>query len=265
MHLDPNKIYMMPLILGPAADRNKGTTYESVEMLSLQYKTNYDSAKELLPECYKLENDPTATIAFCFYDGVDYMAGRGYNIVFVAINAKFTGKTEKLDGDYVIVILENDAVPIITGREFLGAPKIFADIPSPEVSSDGTFKCQASLWGNLLLEAEFGPMKKQNMVIRKMGERMLSSRPWMTYKYIPSLEGKPDADYPVANWSDTRMDELWLGESGNISLGNPTMASIGVFKKVVDALESLPVLEINQVSHWKGSQILRHDRSRRLF
>ena len=256
---------MMPLVLGPVADRNKGTTYESVEMLSLQYKTEYESARMLLPECYELEDNPTATLAFCFYDGVDYMAGRGYNIVMMLLNTKFTGKTDRLDGDYVIVIMENDTIPILTGRELLGAPKIFADIPSPEVLSDGTYKCKASLWGNLLLEAEFNPMKKQNMVIRKMGERMLTSRPWMTYKYIPSLEGEPDADYPVANWSDTKMDELWLGESGSISFSDPSEASIGVFKKVIDAMRSMPILEISQVSHWKGSQVLRHDRSQRLF
>jgi len=192
-------------------------------------------------------------------------AGRGYNIVFVTIAAKFSGSTDKLEGDYVLVIFENDAIPIITGRELLGAPKIFADIPSPEVSSDGTYRCQASLWGTPLFSAEFGPMKKQNMVIRKMGERMLTARPWMTYKFIPSLEGAPDADYPVANWSDTKMDELWLGESGNISFGDPSEAGIRIFKKVIDAIKSLPILAVDQVSHWKGSQVLRHDRSRRIF
>jgi acetoacetate decarboxylase len=256
---------MMPLLLGAVADRDKGIIYESVEMLSLQYKTEYNSVKALLPEGFEPIEKPTANIAFCFYDGVDYMAGRGYNIVFVTVAAKFNGNKDKLEGDYVLVIFENDAIPIITGRELLGAPKIFADIPSPVIASDGVYKCQASLWGNHLLSAEFGSMKKQNMVIRKMGERMLTARPWMTYKYIPSLKGVPDADYPVANWSDTKMDELWLGDSGSLSFGDPSVADIGVFTMVVDAVKSLPFLEVDQVSHWKGSQVLRSDRSRRLF
>jgi acetoacetate decarboxylase len=255
---------MMPLIMGPVAARSKGSTYERVEMLALQYQTDYDAVKALLPECYDPTDDPTVTIAFCFYDGVDFMAGGGYNIVLVLLAAKFGGETDKLEGDYVLVIMENDTVPIVTGRELLGAPKIYADISAPDVAADGSFRCQAHLWGHLLLRAEFGPMNKQNIVVRRIGGRMLSTRPWMTYKYIPSLNGKPDAAYPIANWSDTKLDELWLGKSGTILLGDAGTKEIGVFKGVIDAIRSLPVLKIAQVSHWKGSQVLRHDRSHRL-
>jgi len=255
---------MMPVILGPVANRTKGAKYESVEMLSLQFKTDHDSVKALLPKGYEPADVPTANIAFSFYDGVDFMAGKGYNVVFVVLAAKYAGKTDNLEGDYVLVILENDTVPIISGRELLGAPKFYADIPSPEVLMDESFRCEASLWGHLLLGIEVGPMKKQNIVIRKMGGRMLSGRPWMTHKYIPSLEGEPDADYPIANWSDSKMEELWLGKSGKIFLGDAGEEDIGVFNGVIEVIRSLPVREISQVSHWKGSQVLRYDRSRRL-
>ena len=69
----------------------------------------------------------------------------------------------------------------------------------------------------------------------------------------------------MANWSDTKMDDLWLGDSGSISFGDLNVTDIGVFKKVVDVMKSLPFLEVDQVSHWKGSQVLRIDRSRRIF
>lgn len=48
MPLNPSKIHMMPLLLGPVVDRDKGIVYESVEMLSIQYKTEYDATKALL-------------------------------------------------------------------------------------------------------------------------------------------------------------------------------------------------------------------------
>jgi acetoacetate decarboxylase len=265
LNLDPKKIYMMPLLMGPVADRTKGAKYESVEIFSLQYKTDYDSVKALLPKGYEPYDDPSVNIAFSFYDGVDFMAGKGYNVVFVVLAAKYQGKTDNLEGDYVLVILENDTVPIISGRELLGAPKIYADISSPEVLTDNNHRCEAFLWGHLLLGAEFGPMKKQNLVVRKMGGRMLSGRPWMTHKYIPSLEGEPDADYPIANWSDSKMEELWLGKTGRLYLGEAGVEDIGVFKGIIDAIGSLPVHEISQVSRWRGSQVLRYDRSRRLF
>jgi acetoacetate decarboxylase len=265
LNLDPKKIHLMPLIMGPVADRTIGAKYESVEMLSVQYKTDYDSVRALLPKGYVPADEPTVNIAFSFYDGVDFMAGKGYNVVFVVLAAKYQGKTDNLEGDYVLVILENDTVPIISGRELLGAPKIYADISSPEVLTDKSHRCEANLWGHLLIGLEFGPMKKQNLVMRKMGSRMLSGRPWMTHKYIPSLEGEPDADYPIANWSDAKIEELWLGKSGRIYLGDGGEEDIGVFRVVIDSIGSLPVQEISQVSHWKGSQILRYDRSRRLI
>jgi hypothetical protein len=87
----------------------------------------------------------------------------------------------------------------------------------------------------------------------------------MTHKYIPSLEGEPDADYPIANWSDSKMEELWLGKTGRLYLGEAGVEDIGVFKGIIDAIGSLPVHEISQVSRWRGSQVLRYDRSRRLF
>ncbi|NIQ32921.1 MAG: acetoacetate decarboxylase, partial [Nitrososphaeria archaeon] len=130
MNLDPKKLYMMPLIMGPISDRNQGSQYEKVEMLSLQYKTNHEAVEALLPDCFKPADEPTVTIAFGFNDGVDFLLGRGYNVVIVLLAAKFLGEKDNLEGDYALVIFENETHPIVTGREILGAPKIFADIPS---------------------------------------------------------------------------------------------------------------------------------------
>jgi acetoacetate decarboxylase len=233
-------------------------------MLYLQYKTDHDAVEALLPDCFKPADEPTVTIAYAFNDGVDFLLGRGYNVVIVLLAAKFLGEKDRLEGDYVLVIFENATHPIITGREILGAPKIFADIPSPEILQDGSYRCEAHLWGHLLFGVEFGQMKKQNMIVRKMGEKMANRRPWMTYKYISSLEREPDASYPIANWSDSTIDDLWLGKSGSIYFGEAGEEDIGLFKSIIDAIDSLPVLEISQVSHWKGSQIMRLDRSRRI-
>ncbi len=86
----------------------------------------------------------------------------------------------------------------------------------------------------------------------------------MTYKYISSLEGEPDASYPIANWADSKMEALWLGKSGSIFFGETGEEDIGLFKGIIDAIRSMPVLEVSQVLHWRGSQIMRLDRSRRI-
>lgn len=42
----------------------------------------------------------------------------------VQVAARFDGEREHVEGDYVLVMFEDETVPIIGGREFLGAPKI---------------------------------------------------------------------------------------------------------------------------------------------
>ena len=47
MKLDPNKIYLSPLIIGPVFEKGKlpGLIYKEIQVLALQYETDPDAAK----------------------------------------------------------------------------------------------------------------------------------------------------------------------------------------------------------------------------
>jgi acetoacetate decarboxylase len=267
MQIDRTKINIMPLIVGPLWDQKEvpSHTYASLETLSLQYETDPDAIPPLLPEPFKPAGSPIVNVLFIDNNGVDFMAGSGYRFAAVSVAARFDGKDDHLEGNYVLIMPENSTLPIMSGREWLGMPKFFMDITSIRVMEKGHFRCEASMWGHLLFGIDIAPpLKEQNILIRKAASAQSSGRPAFGYKYIASLDGPPDADYPTVMWSDSNIEQLWLGKEGEFYLGNPTEQDIGQFKPIVDVLRSLPVRKVTQTVRSRGSMVLRNDKNGRL-
>jgi acetoacetate decarboxylase len=254
------------LIIGPVFEHGKvpGLIYKEIQVLAFQYETEHEAARALLTECYQPTKKPIVTVSFAYYNGVDFLAGKGYNIAAISVEATFNGQKDNVEGGAILVILENDTVPITGGREHLGAPKIFGDIPSAKTLPDGTLRCETSRCGNILFGINLEPMKKQNFLVRKTAEKRLSSQPLLGYKYVPSLDGPPDVSYPTLFMTDYKVEELWLGKAGNIEFGKAQEQEIGWYAKVIDALKTLPVRHVTQTVMFSGSQILRYDLYRRL-
>ena len=267
MQIDRTKINFMPLVRGSLWDKKNlpRHVYASVETLMIQYETAPDAIPPLLPEPFKPGKSPIVSVLFVDNHGVDFMAGGGYRLSAVSVAAQFDGEDGHLEGSYVLVMPENDALPIITGREWLGMPKFFADISPIRLLENGHLRCEASLWGHLLFGIDIAPpLKEQNVLIRKAASAQSSKSPAFGYKYIDSLDGSPDADYPTIMWSDTNIEYLRLGKSAEFYFGNPTEEDIGYFKPGIDALKSLPVLKVTQTVHSRGSMILRNDKNGRI-
>ncbi len=267
MKIDREKMNLMPLILGPLWDQKNvpRRIYSKVESLMFQYETEPDVIPPLLPEPYKPGKSPTVTVIFNDTNGVDFMAGGGYRLGAVSVAAVFDGEDGHLEGSYVLVMFENRTLPIITGREWLGIHKIFADISSIRISEDGHLRCEASLWGHLLFGIDIAPpLKAQNALIRKAASTRSTTTPAFGYKYIASLDGPPDADYPTVMWSDVNIEQLWLGKTGELFFGNPDQREIGDIRRLLDALRTLPVRSVIQTVHWHGSMVLRNDKNGRI-
>ncbi len=266
MKIDPSKIYLMPLIIGPIFDIEKriSSVYGEVKYLILQYESDSNVIKALLPECYQLAEKPLVTVMFGYYDGVDFMAGRGYCIAAVSIAARFDGTQDHVEGDYVLVMFEDDTLPILTGREFHGIPKVYADISPVRTLPNGHLRCDVSLWGRLLFGMDLDPLKEQNRIVRSIASKRINERPTLGFKYSPSLEGPPDASYPTILRSDTKIDQLRMGNAGHLFFGDAGEEDIGIGKRVVDALRSLSLLKVTQTVQFFGSQVLRTDLSGRL-
>lgn len=266
MKLDPSKYYRMPLAMGPIFDRKKDLklAYPQAEALAFQYLTDPESLAALLPDCYRPGKEPLVTVVFSQYNGLSFMSGGGYRMATVMVSTRFDGKQDHLEGDYILVMFENDTWPIIGGREDLGVPKIYADISNLKILPDGHLRWEASQAGHLLFGLDVPPMKGQMGVVRTFTSRQINSRPYLGYKYIPSFEGPPDADYPTVIHMQTKLEKLWMGKKAVLRFGMARYEDIGVVRNLLDTLATLTIIRTVQVLHFKGSQVLRVDLSRRL-
>jgi len=268
MKIDKNKYYRMPFIMGPwggfEKDKPPQIAYTEVEVLAMQYQTDFDAIRALLPDCYQPDKEPTVTVLFCYNNGLFFMAGGGYVMAIVQVAARFDGKQDHVAGDYVLVIFENDTRPIIGGREDLGAPKIYADISQIKTLTNGHLRCEASIWGHMLFGLDLSPLKKQNAVVRLAASKMVNARPSLAYKYIDTLNGPPDADYPTTWKMEAKIEQLWMGQSGEVYFGSAGTEDIAEYKLIMDALKTLPVRKITQTLRFRGSGVNRYDLYRRL-
>jgi hypothetical protein len=78
------------------------------------------------------------------------------------------------------------------------------------------------------------------------------------------LDGPPDVEYPTITKNDTKIEDLWFAKTGKVFFGNAEINDIGQVKFLIDALKTLPIIEVKQALHLCGSAILRYDLSRRL-
>jgi len=267
MKIDPDKICMMPLIMGPVEPERQnrvGRVYGEVEYVGLQYQTDPDAIRVLLPDCYRPAEKPTVTVMFCYNDGVDFLAGRGYRIATVSVGARFDGEQDHVEGDYALVMYEDDAIAVILGREWHGVHKAFADISPIKTLRSGHLRCEASLWGHLLFSIDLESLKEQNLIARSVAAKELNKRPMLGYKYIPCVDGPPDAAYPTMMPNELKVEQFWLGRCGEVFYGDLKEEDIGLMVGVLDALKTLPVREVSQTFRLRGSAVLRSDLSRRL-
>jgi acetoacetate decarboxylase len=266
MRIDQTGIHVTPFIMGPVFDRKNlpGLVHAEVELLILDYLTERDVVRQLLPDCYELGEDPTVNISFAEYGGVDFLAGNGYRHAAVQVAARYDGQEDHLDGEYVLVAFENETMPIIMGREHLGIPKVYGDISPIKALSNGHLRCEASLWGHLLFGIEAACPSRQTASACKEAGKSLSERPTFGYKFFQSLDGPLDADYPTVSWADFEIEEMWVGTKARLYLGSPSEEDIGEFRSIIDALRPLPAREVTHTIHARGSMVLRYDKCRRL-
>jgi acetoacetate decarboxylase len=266
MIIDESKVYMMPLIMGGlyAQDNRPGLVYSRVETLILQFRTERNAVRSLVPDCYDIGEEPIGVVTFGDYDGVDFMSGEGYRIASFGVSASFNGDEDHEEGQYILVMCEDKTIPILGGREQLGVPKIFADISPIRIQEKGSLRCQASLWGHLLFSLEVAPQKKQNAVVRAASNLEFNKYPWLCYKYIPCFDGPPDASYPTVVWNTVKIDELWMGKAGEIHFGEAGNNDISYISGVIQALKSLPVLSVVRTIRVRGSAVLENSKCRRL-
>lgn len=266
MKIDERKHYVMPLLMGPIFDREHPPkyVYSPTEVIVIQYMTDPSALEALLPKWYRPGKEPLVTIFFGLNKGASFMAGGEFRTAAFLAEARFDGEKDHVIGDYILAMFENHTWPIIGGREDTGIPKLYADISDIKVMPNGHLRCEASYWGHLLFGLDVPPLRRQIGVLRVVASRQVNARPFLAHKYIPSLDGPPDADYPTLVKVDASVKTLWLGKKAALRFGTARYEDIGQVKTLMDALATLTIVRLVQVAHFFGSSVDRYDLNRRL-
>ena len=269
--LKPKTMYLMPTHFGPmsgprqgpggqmgafSVDQRKSRTY------AVSFLSERNQLEALLPEGFELVGEPVVTVAQTHMTEIDWLAGRGYNVLGVTVQARFNGARDQATGPFLLVLWENLTDPILTGREQLGFSKIYCELPEPVIHGGDTH-CTASWLG-----FRFMDMKLTNMAEVKAPEVVVPQAPadgslqgTLHYKYIPKTGewGEADAEYAVLSPLNPPLSAptRWQGE-GSVTFQRARWEDLPTQYMIVNALHELEVNEFRgaTIEHRVGGRDL---------
>ena len=263
--LKPGVMYMMPTHFGPytgprrgpegrtfaCVDNPKNTTY------SVSFLTNIDQLEPLLPPGFSTDGEPVVTVFTEHLKEIEWLAGRGYNVLGVTFPVRYEGKKDRAAGPLLTVLWENLTDPILTGREQLGFSKIYCELPEPVVRADETH-LTASWLGFRFLDLRLTGMKEVAETDFPPPPDAKSdgvAQGMLHYKYIPKTGdwGVADAEYacllPNGN-SNQVIKRMWHGD-GTVEFHRARWEDLPTQYSIVNTFADLEIVE------WRGATITR--------
>ncbi|WP_428312859.1 acetoacetate decarboxylase family protein [Hydrocarboniphaga sp.] len=261
----PGVRYRMPAVFGPApGPRQKpdGTPWLPAETgtmncqwTTVYYRTDRAKMEKLLPPGFEIRGEPIVAVSLSHFKNLYWLAGRGYGILFVDFPVVYTGKSETISGHFCPVLWEGRPDAIMTGREELGFPKLFADMPDLKVDeATGAVSAEASWFDFKFFDISL------NGLSEVQGDKTLPGNggPAMFYKYMPRtgvgagadvayvtssqpLPGMPLDAAPI-KFGDANFRK-WKAESGSVNWHRAKFEQLPTTFHVVNGMADLNIIE----------------------
>ena len=253
---DPQRQYHMPGFFGPREEGVNSRHYNNVTKITVCYVTDAKKLAQYIPAPFELTEIPLVIVEYSCAKEVDWLAGRGYNIIGVSAAVKFNGKEDQLEGSLALVMWESLTDPILTGREIKGIPKIYADIPDHQVIN-GEWRANASHFSNRIVQITASDLTALTPAqIAEGKQSMAGKNHFMGWRYIPSTDGYgADISQPTLFPTEFNTTEAWTG-TGDVEWERLTWEQNPTQHHIVNALEELPNLGVVYTAVSKGSSIL---------
>jgi len=261
--LRPKTMYMMPTHFGPMSGPRQGPGGEmsafaqdnrKTMKVAVSFLTNAEQLEALLPEGFQLSGESVVTVAASYMKEIDWLAGRGYNVLGVTFEARYIGKRDRAEGPLLLVLWENLTDPILTGREQLGFSKVFCELPEP-VMHDGETHCTASWLGFRFLDMRLTEMEEVSPMesapsADSQPENVLKGT--LHYKYIPKTGewGEADVAYAVLSpWHAPLSPpaKVWRGK-GKVEFHRARWEDLPTQYMIVNAFQELEIREYRGAS-----------------
>lgn len=240
---DMAESYQMPVAFGPRAAGVKiSGWYRDVTSMIVSYKTDREKLQNLLPSTFEVDSEPTVTVVYACNKNIDWLAGHGYNLVgvYAGVKCQVNGETKR--GSFALVIWENLADPILTGRELQGIPKIYAEIPEHQCV-DGRWSVAARHFGNQIVALDIAevrdPRPEEIAQLMAAGADKNNS---FAQRYMPGIGGRGTSiNESVIYHADTQYKSLKVGV-GKVIWPSLTWEQNPTQFHIVNALADLPIL-----------------------
>ncbi|KAL1891090.1 hypothetical protein Sste5346_007916 [Sporothrix stenoceras] len=267
---DPS-YYRQPSVFGPMPGPRQDSIGRPVDAIngtfkttSIRFKTSSTYLQTLFPTpAFRFARPGTiveATFQVNEVDNLPWLGGGGYHFAGLWIHGvQYTKKDgSPLFGSYLPILFEDLADPIVSGRDELGMPKLFADIVGNK--QEKSLEIVVSWRG-----AEFIRLKLDNLHpaptatdAEKTGPppSPLAAPPppddgQFVYRYVPAVgkPGTPDAEYPVflphKGSTTPRVVDMTLASSeASLTFQAGDRTSLPTLHHVSAALAEIPIYGI---------------------
>lgn len=230
----------------------------NAEWMKVSYRTDAAKLAKLLPPGFSLRGEPIVSVSCAWFKNLYWLAGRGYGILSVDFPVTYQGKTETLEGALCPVIWEGSPDAIMTGREELGFPKMFARFS--EIAWDeaaGRASCDASWFEHIFFDIELTELVEEENPEKKLPGSDGGAQ--MYYKYMPrtSIGGREGADLAYVTTAaapagsggsvaNINFDEFefrrWTGK-GKLSWHRATFEQLPLSFHIVNGMADLDILD----------------------
>ncbi len=257
-----NSTYNMPAHFGGTEGPPRPAPYHDVTSISIFYETDGEALAQYIPEAFQL-TEPVISIQCAFSRGIDWMNGGSYSLISIQVPVAYVHGRERMDGYYALVIWENKATPIISGREQSGMPKTFANIEDYHQVGDRVFT-NASYEGRTFLEIDFQKTAKMNAEELSLFNQKYGKVNWFGWRYIPNI-GRSGAALSHATVfpQEAPCTAGWRG-NGTVRWQALTPEQHPTQAHIIRALSQLPIRAYRDCAMTLGSLILRNDTARQL-
>jgi acetoacetate decarboxylase len=198
-----------------------------------------------------VDDPPVVTVVAVYQGGLRWLAGLTYNLLLVILPVVHSGKAGKTHAGFLPVVWENMTEPIIMGRELLGWPKIYADLPPARKLHD-TWQSIAAWNGFTFLDINLTGLHVPDEAELKQMEAdgQQASAGMICHKYISrtgATNFETDADYLTLATNEGApapvMRELLTGRA-DIRFNHCTWEQVPTMHHIINKLAALPVKEV---------------------
>lgn len=219
------------------------STIESVSAITVGFVTEPEAVRALLPHHFEPADRSVVRVSHMRYLGIDYLAGRGYNVLSVAVPVELAAD-RTVAGSYNIVIWEGLSHAVNLGRELQGYAKIYGEVPDASGSIDDGMDFECREFDTTLVRGsvrDLTPYTDEELARLQAASNEGSSLGW---KYIPGpkLTTEPDCDYATRVSNPMFYQRAWSA-TGSLDFCDVAWEDAPVSKRILDRLRELPVIK----------------------